>query len=186
MTSSADRSTFLRRSLPLDGLALGLCGALLFVAAPTIAAPLGIAGMGIPPAVGAGLLVFAAALLWNASRARASRAGAFLTVALNATWVMGSLILVVDGPLTVIGNVAVAVIAVAVFRLPGAGGDGPASSPHRLSVALAERRALAPATGAASARPPRGRTRRRTAGSSDRSRYRRGDPARWGRGWSRT
>jgi len=36
-------------------------------------------------------------------------------VALNAAWVVGSLILVVDGPLTVVGNVAVAVIAAAVF-----------------------------------------------------------------------
>ena len=115
MTTSIDRSTFLRRSLQLDGLASGLCGALLLVAAPTIAAHFGIAGTGIPRAVGAGLLVFAAALLWNATRARVSRVETFFTVALNAVWVVGSLILVVDGPLTVIGNVAVAVIAAAVF-----------------------------------------------------------------------
>ena len=115
MTTFTDRSTFLRRSLQLDGLASGLCGALLLVAAPTIAGHFGIAGTGIPRAVGAGLLVFAAALLWNAARARVSRVEAFFTVALNAAWVVGSLILVVDGPLTVIGNVAVAVIAAAVL-----------------------------------------------------------------------
>src|SRR5215467_13306664 len=79
MSISTDRSTFLRRSLQLDGLASGLCGALLLVAAPTIAGHFGVAGTGIPRAVGAGLLV------------------------------------VVDGPLTVIGNVAVAVIAAAVL-----------------------------------------------------------------------
>ena len=115
MTTFTDRSTFLRRSLQLDGLASGLCGALLLVAAPTIAGHFGVAGTGIPRAVGAGLLVFAAALLWNATRARVSRVEAFFTVALNAAWVVGSLILVVDGPLTVIGNVAVAVIAAAVL-----------------------------------------------------------------------
>ena len=115
MTISTDRSTFLRRSLQIDGIASGLCGALLFVAAPTVAAHFGIAGVGIPRAVGAGLLAFAAALLWNAGRTRVSRGEALLTVALNAAWVVGSLILVVDGPLTVVGNVAVAVIAAAVF-----------------------------------------------------------------------
>jgi len=57
--------------------------------------------------------VFAAALVWNAARARVSRGEALVTAALNAAWVVGSLILVVDGPLTVIGNVAVAAIAAA-------------------------------------------------------------------------
>src|SRR5262249_61527250 len=103
MTTFTDRSTFLRRSLQLDGLASGLCGALLLVAAPTIAAHFGIAGTGIPRAVGAGLLVFAAALLWNATRARGSRVETVFTVALNAVWVVGSLLLVVGGPLTGIG-----------------------------------------------------------------------------------
>ena len=115
MTTSTDRSTFLRRSLQLDGIASGLCGALLLVAAPTIAAHFGIASAGIPRAVGTGLLVFAAALLWNAARASVNRAEALVTVALNAAWVVGSLILVVDGSLTVIGNVAVMVIAAAVL-----------------------------------------------------------------------
>jgi len=115
MTTPTDRSTFLRRSLQLDGIASGLCGALLLVATPTIAAHFGIASAGIPRAVGAGLLVFAAALLWNAARASVSRAEALVTVALNAAWVVGSLILVVDGPLTVLGNVAVAAIAGAVL-----------------------------------------------------------------------
>jgi hypothetical protein len=44
-----------------------------------------------------------------------SRAEALLTVALNVAWVVGSLLLVVDGPLTVVANVAVAVIAAAVL-----------------------------------------------------------------------
>jgi hypothetical protein len=34
---------------------------------------------------------------------------------LNAAWVLGSLVVVVDGPLTLIGNAAVAAIAAAVL-----------------------------------------------------------------------
>jgi hypothetical protein len=115
MTSSTDRSTFLRRSLQLDGVASGLCGLVLLLGAPPISGLFGLPTAGIPRVVGAGLIVFAAALLWSASRPRVSRGEVLLTVALNAAWVMGSLIVLVDGPLTLIGNITVAVIAAAVL-----------------------------------------------------------------------
>ena len=115
MIASTDRSTFLRRSLQLDGVASGLCGLLLLLGAPSISLLFGLTGSGMARAVGALLVVFAAALLWNARRAHVSRGEAIVTVVLNAAWVIASLVLVLDGPLTPIGNAAVAVVAVAVF-----------------------------------------------------------------------
>ena len=115
MTRSTDRSTFLRRSLQLDGVASGLCGLLLVLGAPMISALFGLSGSGISRVVGALLVVFAAALLWSAGRPRVSRGEAILAVVLNAAWVIASLILVVDGPLTPIGNAAVALVAAAVL-----------------------------------------------------------------------
>jgi hypothetical protein len=114
MNTLADRTTFLRRSLQLDGIASGLCGALLLLAAGPIAALIGLPGPGLARAAGAGLLVFAAALLWNAARATVSRGEALGTVVLNVAWVLGSAIVIVDGPLTLVGNLAVAAVAAAV------------------------------------------------------------------------
>src|SRR4030095_14419256 len=54
-------------------------------------------------------------LLGNGSRPAPSRGEALLAVALNAVWVVGSLILIVDGPLTLLGAGAVAAVAAAVF-----------------------------------------------------------------------
>jgi len=44
-----------------------------------------------------------------------SRGETLVAIALNAAWVLGSLVVVVDGPLTLIGNVAVAAVAAAVL-----------------------------------------------------------------------
>ena len=64
---------------------------------------------------------FAAALLWNASRPAPRRGEAVLAVALNAVWVVGSLILIVDGPLTLLGAgaVAAAVLGFSVLEVIG-------------------------------------------------------------------
>jgi hypothetical protein len=114
MNTTIDRTTFLRRSLQLDGIASGLCGALLLLAAGPLSTLIGLPGPGLAQAVGAGLLVFAAALLWNAARATVSRGEALGTVVLNIAWVLGSAIVVVDGPLNLVGNLAVAAVAAAV------------------------------------------------------------------------
>jgi hypothetical protein len=115
MDTRIDRATFLRRSLQLDGIASALCGALLLLAAGPVSALAGLPGPGIARAVGAGLLVYAAALLWNAARATVNRGEAFLAVVLNAGWVAGSAVLIVDGPLTLAGNLAVAAVAAVVL-----------------------------------------------------------------------
>ena len=114
MSASADRTMFLRRSLRLDAAASGVCGVILVVGAGPIARLFGFAPPALAFAVGAGLLVFAAALLWNAGRPRVSRTEAIVTVVLNAAWVLGSLVLIADGPLTLLGNLAVAAVAAAV------------------------------------------------------------------------
>jgi hypothetical protein len=112
---TADETSFLRRSLQLDGVASGLCGVLLLAAAGPVAPLMGLGSPGIARAVGALFVVFAAAVLWNAARATVSRGGALAAVVLNAAWVLGSAVVIVDGPLTALGNVAVAAVAAAVL-----------------------------------------------------------------------
>jgi hypothetical protein len=97
MSANPDRTSFLRRSLQLDGVASGLCGVLLLAAASPIAPVIGLADPQVARVVGALLVVYAAALLWNGARATVSRAEA------------------VAGPLTLIGNLAVAAVAAAVL-----------------------------------------------------------------------
>jgi hypothetical protein len=115
MNANTDRARFLRRSLQLDGIASGLCGVLLVVAASPISAVIGLAEPGIARVVGALLVVYAAALLWNGERATVSRAEAVAAVVLNAGWVIGSAVVILAGPLTLIGNLAVAALAAAVL-----------------------------------------------------------------------
>jgi hypothetical protein len=111
MNVNTDRTRFLRRSLQLDGIASGLCGVLLVVAASLISALMGLADPSIARVVGALLMVYAAALLWNGERATVSRAEAVAAVVLNAGWVIGSAVVILAGPLTLIGNLAVAAVA---------------------------------------------------------------------------
>lgn len=115
MNANTDHTRFLRRSLQLDGIASGLCGVLLVVAASPISAVIGLAEPGIARVVGALLVVYAAALLWNGERATVSRAEAVAAVVLNAGWVIGSAVVILAGPLTLIGNLAVAGVAAAVL-----------------------------------------------------------------------
>jgi hypothetical protein len=104
---SHDSTTFLRRSLQLDGVASGLTGVLLLVAAGPVSTLIGNAAPGIARLVGALLVVYAAALLWNARRVTVARGEVVVAVLLNIGWVIG--------PLTVLGNVAVAAVALAVL-----------------------------------------------------------------------
>jgi hypothetical protein len=115
MNTNPDRTTLLRRSLQLDGIASALCGVLLLAAAAPVSALMGLTGPGIARVVGALLMVYSAALLYNGARARVGRAEAMATVVLNAGWVVGSVALILAGPLTVLGNLAVAAVAAAVL-----------------------------------------------------------------------
>lgn len=76
---------------------------------------MGVAGPGTARGVGALLVLYAAALLWNGARVTVSRGGAVAAVVLNALWVVGSAVVILDGPLTALGNLAVAAVAVTVL-----------------------------------------------------------------------
>jgi hypothetical protein len=110
-----DRTGFLRHSLLLDGIASGLTGALLLVGAGPLSAALGFSTPGLARVVGALLALYAGALLWNASRPRVGRGQTLAAVVLNAAWVLGSIAVIELGPLTTLGNVAVAAVALAVL-----------------------------------------------------------------------
>ena len=105
----------LRRSLQIDGVASGLCGVLLLAGAGPLSSLMGLPGPGIARTVGALLVVYAAALLWNGARATVSRGRALAAVGLNAAWVAGSAVVILAGPLTALGTLAVAAVAVAVL-----------------------------------------------------------------------
>lgn len=115
MSAPTDHTIFLRRCLQLDGIASGLCGVLRLATAQPISVLMGLADSGIARAVGALLVIHAAALLYNAARATVSRAEAVAAVALNAGWVLGSALLILAGPLTMVGNRAVAAVGAAVL-----------------------------------------------------------------------
>jgi len=108
-------TSFLRRSLQIDGVTSGLCGLLLVADAVSISALIGLTRVDLARAVGALLIVYAAALLWNGARATVSRGGAVAAVVLNAAWVAGSAALILAGPLTGLRNLAVAAVAVVVL-----------------------------------------------------------------------
>ena len=110
-----DSTRFLRHSLRLDGIASGLTGALLLFGAGPVSALIGLSTPSVARMIGAGLVLYAAALLWNAGRARVSRVETVAAVVLNAGWVLGSIALIELGVLTTLGNVAVAAVALAVL-----------------------------------------------------------------------
>jgi hypothetical protein len=108
-------TSFLRRSLQIDGVTTGLCDLLLVADATSISTLIGLDRADLARAVGALLIVCAAALLWSGARATVSRGGAVAAVVLNAAWVAGSAALILAGPLTGLGNLAVAAVAVVVL-----------------------------------------------------------------------
>ena len=108
-------SSFLRRSLQLDGIASGVTGALLLVGAGPVSAVIGLSSPAITRIIGVVLAVYAGALLWNARRASVSRGETLAAVVLNAAWVLGSIAVIELGLLSTLGNVAVGVMALAVL-----------------------------------------------------------------------
>jgi hypothetical protein len=121
MNANTARTSFLRRSLQLDGIGSGLSGVLLLAAASPISALMGLADPSIARLLGAFLMIYAAALLYNAARATVSRREAVAAVVLNAGWVLGSALVILAGLLTPVGNLAVAaaVVLFAVLEVVG-------------------------------------------------------------------
>jgi hypothetical protein len=105
----------MRQSLRFDGIASGLTGAILLFGAGPVSALIGLSTPGIARVAGAGLVLYAAALLWNAGRPRVSRTETVAAAVLNAAWVLGSIAVIELGALTTLGNIAVAAVALAVL-----------------------------------------------------------------------
>ncbi|MCY1343018.1 hypothetical protein D9M68_313770 [compost metagenome] len=89
-------SLLLRRVLLADGLVSGATGLLMLLAADWLGAFLELP-RGLLFGAGLSLLPFAAALFWLARRETLSRPLVWAVIAINAVWVLDSLLLLVSG-----------------------------------------------------------------------------------------
>lgn len=116
LTASLDRFTFLRRVLLVDAATCVATGALLSLDSGTLS-PL----LGLPAALllysGLSLFPIAAFMLWVATRRDIPRPGAWLIIAGNALWVLGSLMLLFGFFPTALGYAFVIAQAVVVALL---------------------------------------------------------------------
>ena len=110
-------TSLLRKALISNAAFSGLSGTTLFVAAPWLSEGMGIPQSIILRVVGLSLLGFAVALILNATRAEVNRRQAWIAVALDFAWVLGSAALVSLQLLTASGNWAVVVVADVVLVL---------------------------------------------------------------------
>ncbi len=127
--------TLLRFALCADAAATAATGLLMAGGAGMLAQVTGIpAAFSLP--VGLGLIAFAAFVGWLGWRAQTSRPLAMLVIAVNALWVVGSIVVLVAAlfPLTLLGTAFVLVQAVAVGAL---------ALLQQAGLAMAGRRALA-------------------------------------------
>ncbi len=111
MMTHVTRSMLLKRALQANGAFSALSGIALVVAAGPVAKLLGLGVPAILTALGAGLLVYAAALFFNAVRATPNLLEAWIAVILDLGWVAGSGVLILAGLLTPAGNWMVAMVA---------------------------------------------------------------------------
>jgi hypothetical protein len=111
MTNAAARSSkVLQKVLLADGVTSGVTGLGLVVMPARIAALLGAPSAALVAGIGAGLILFGAALVRLATRSVASRAETILIAALNLAWVAASAVVVVAGGLSTLGNWAVVLV----------------------------------------------------------------------------
>ena len=109
---------FLSRVLVADGVVSGLTGLALLVAPGAIATLIGLRSGVVVAVVGLGLLAYAAALVAGA-RGESPRRTAALAVALNAAWLVGTVVVIVARWLNREGNWALILVGdvVLVFAL---------------------------------------------------------------------
>jgi len=113
---SLDPGRFLRRVLLVDAATCIATGALLTLDSAPLSRLLGLPEVLLLYA-GASLFPCAALMLWVALRERLSHAGAWIVVAGNAAWVLGSVALLVAAAPTVLGYAFVIAQAFAVALL---------------------------------------------------------------------
>jgi hypothetical protein len=105
----------LRRTLLVNGIATAMTGALALFASPWLPALLGPTPPAVLAIVGAGLIAFAVLLLVQSRRERIDRRVAWAIAVVDIAWVVGSVMLVETGVLTLIGNLIVAAVAAVVL-----------------------------------------------------------------------
>ena len=118
MTQPTSRPSLLRHALQANGCFSALSGAVFLLAAQPIARLAGLDPLQVR-SLGPGLLLFATWLFWISSRRRIPARQAWIVVALDLLWVLGSAALLLGhlAPLTVAGRWLVGLIAVAVLLL---------------------------------------------------------------------
>lgn len=114
MNVSHVKSTLLRRALQANGVFSVfsvLSGIVLILEAEPLSTLLGLNTPKILIGVGASLLLYAAALFRNAFRTSINSTEAWMAMILDLTWVAGSVVVILVGLLTTIGNWVVASVA---------------------------------------------------------------------------
>jgi hypothetical protein len=96
MNMTSNNASFLRRVLALDALSSGGMGLAMATAAPFMASLTNLPADVLREA-GFVLLPFAAFVAYLASRAQPPRAGVWIVIALNAIWVVDSIVLLFTG-----------------------------------------------------------------------------------------
>lgn len=102
------KSNMLRLSLRANSLFSALSGAILIVASDYLTGLIGIKGSLVP--TGILLLIFAAGLFLNARRDVINRIEAWIAVALDIAWVIGTAGLIFAGAFNPVGNWIVALV----------------------------------------------------------------------------
>ena len=97
MNPRIEPARFLRRALMADGIVSGVSGAALLIAPGAIASLLGLASPGLVAVVGVSLVFYGLALLRNARQEVLRRRDASVPIALNAAWLLGTVVVVAEG-----------------------------------------------------------------------------------------
>lgn len=105
----------LRATLVTNAISTAVCGIALLAAPGPLATLLGVPMPAVIATVGAGLLLYAAALFWTARQRPIPAPAAWTAIALDLGWVAGSVALLELGILTSAGAGLVALVAAAVF-----------------------------------------------------------------------
>lgn len=90
-------SSFLRKVLMADGAISAVAGLVMFAGAGALEPLLGVPA-GLLRYAGLSLFPWVAYVIFVATRDRLSRGSVWSVIALNAVWVVGSVLLLVDGP----------------------------------------------------------------------------------------
>ncbi|MDX1687808.1 MAG: hypothetical protein R3248_07475 [Candidatus Promineifilaceae bacterium] len=112
-----DPSTLLRRALVANALFSGASGTVLALGARPVASFLGVDAVLFLAVTGVLLILYAADLLYVATRPAINRTAAWMAVVLDLLWVAGSALILLGGwlPLTTGGQWAAAIVAELVF-----------------------------------------------------------------------